>query len=221
MIEGGFIHPKDAFGELSRLLYQIGAKKILAGAGYQKDNEKFLASIFCFSIREFLKKECYFRQPRNDPPDFEMAFPAREPIGRKELEFTRVEIVEVPPVHDNESAEYMRRWSKTIIEKKLRGTLDIDESTNLLIFINTKYQKQAFYSVQDAIKNSAQIKYIAIWIMRIIREPSFGKGSLFATTHVYPERYQDIVLDPSQEAQKGMVYQDTKLEKYMNMTESE
>lgn len=213
------IHPKDAVKEVYEVLSGgVSARQVLFGSKYQKEREKFIGAVFCFTIRNYQGREVFLRQPAMDPPDFELLMPTDRPTKEKPFDVAKVELVTFPAHFDDRLKKELRERAKQIVLEKMRPTLQVPSSTTLLIFLNTTHQRTAFFGVSDAISGTAKNPYMAIWVLRLVDQED--KEMTFAATQVHPELSGDIRIKLSEEIRKGVVYNHPLLGKYARPIDS-
>lgn len=62
-------HPDQVLIGLLSFITNIGSRRFLTGAGYNKEIESWVAVLFTYALRKWLKRE-WFIQQISDPPIF-------------------------------------------------------------------------------------------------------------------------------------------------------
>jgi hypothetical protein len=202
--EKRYREPLGMLSETLKFAQSVGLDRFLHGAGYNTQRESLTAFMFALGIRKLIGQECYIRQPKNDPPDFYLLYPANDSKDGVPFLEGKVEVVTVPQIAD--AQEDPAAWAVECLKRsKLDNHYQPGSNTVLVIFINAQHAVAIKAAIEGLYNEPEKLfsKFSEVYVCHLITGLFFyhfariggGPGRDVDVKEELVKRYQNPLLE--------------------------
>lgn len=180
-----FMHPNVLRDRFIKTVEKIGAKKFFSSPenDVKRNRESIAEYFFLLALKKGNGQEWFLRQPKDDPPDFELM----TVNVNNEITLDNFEIVEIPP----------RCQTFDCMMNILQGKLNkgYTEKYNLLIFMNNEHGDEWIRLCHEQLKNFNPFK--TIWTIQLLWHKNTKEigGSMVHRLRPYPTNSIRVALN--------------------------